>query len=134
MEDKINFVDYRLLSVHFELNRNFEPGPDIQVNTTLTMNHDYLEDKNSLRLFMKVEISGEASPLNVFVEMGSLFQFDKKPAALELSKIAEINCAAIVFPFAREVVADLTRRAGLLPFLIPPINFIELYKSNHSGE
>jgi preprotein translocase subunit SecB len=132
--DKFSFQDYRLLSVHFDLNRNFEPGPDIQVNSTLSLTHDYIDDQNSLRLFMKVEVSGEAAPLNISVEMGSLFQFEKKPAADKLSKIAEINCAAMVFPFIREVIADLTRRSGLPPFLIPPFNFIELHKSNHEGE
>ena len=132
--DKFSFQDYRLLSAHFDLNRNFEPGPDIQVNTSLTLTHDYIDEQNSLRLFMKVEVSGDAAPLNILVEMGSLFQFEKKPAADKLSKIAEVNCAAMVFPFVREVIADLTRRSGLPPFLIPPFNFVEFHKNNHEGE
>lgn len=132
--DTFSFQDYRLLSAHFDLNRNFEAGPDIQVNTNLSLTHDYIDEQNSLRLFMKVEVSGEASPLNISVEIGSLFHFEKKPAADKLSKLAEINCAAMVFPFVREVIADLTRRSGLPPFLIPPINFIEFHKNNHDGE
>ncbi len=132
--DTFSFQDYRLLSVHFDLNRNFEQGPDIELNTSLSLNHDYIDEQNSLRLFMKVEVSGESAPLNISVEMGSLFQFEKKPAAGKLSKIAEINCAAMVFPFVREVIADLTRRSGLPPFLIPPFNFVELHKSNHESE
>ena len=132
--DKFNFQDCRLLSAHFDMNRNFEPGPDIQVNTSLSLTHDYIDEQNSLRLFMKVGMSGESAPINISVEMGSLFQFEKKPAADKIGKIAEINCAAILFPFAREVIADLTRRSGLPSFLLPPVNFAELYKSNHESE
>jgi preprotein translocase subunit SecB len=86
-------------------------------------------------LFLKVEVSGESAPINVFsIEMGGRFQVKEKPAAEKIGEIAEINCAAIVFPFAREVIADLTRRSGLPPFLLPPINFVEFYKTNHAGQ
>ena len=132
--DKFDFQDYSLLSAHFDVNRNFKPGPDVQVNTSLSLTHDYIDDQNSLRLFMKVDVSGESGPLNISVEMGSLFKFEKKPSTDKLAKIAEINCASILFPFVREVVADLTRRAGLHPFLIPPVNFVALHENNHVGE
>jgi len=131
---KFDIQDYSLLSVHFDVNRDFKPGPDVQVNTSLSLTHDYIDDQNSLRLFMKVDVSGESGPLNISVEMGSLFKFEKKPATDKLAKIAEINCASILFPFVRETIADLTRRSGLPPFLLPPINFVELYKNNHAGE
>ena len=131
---KFEFKDCSLLSAHYDLNRNFVPGPDIQVNTSISLTHDYLDDKNSLRLFLKAEVSGESAPLNISVEMGSLFTFEKKPKADKIGEIAEINCASILFPFAREVIADLTRRSGLQPFLLPPVNFVELYKNNHAGE
>jgi preprotein translocase subunit SecB len=128
------FQDYSLLSAHFDLNRDFKPGPDVEINTSLALTHDYMDDQNRLRLFMKVEVTGETAPLNISIEMGSLFIFEKKPAPYELTRVAEINCASILFPFAREVIADLTRRAGLAPFLIPPVNFVEFYKNNHVDE
>lgn len=130
---QFDFKDCRLLSAHFDVNRTFEPGPDVQVVTNITISHDYSDELNSLRLFLKVDVSGESAPINVSIEMGGIFQFKEKPAAEKIGEIAEINCAAIVFPFAREVIADLTRRSGLPPFLLPPINFVEFYKSNHAG-
>lgn len=131
---KFDFQDYRLLSAHFDLNRNFEPGPDMQVNTNLSFTHDYLDDLNTLRLFMKVEVTGESAPLQVAVEVGGMFIFSKKPVENKMAEIAEINCASILFPFVRETIADLTRRSGLPPFLLPPINFVEFYKNNHAEE
>lgn len=131
---QFDFQDCRLLSAHFDMNRNFEAGPDVQVVTNLSISHNYIDELNSLRLFLKVEVSGESAPLKVSIEMGSMFQFKEKPVEEKIGEIAEINCAAIVFPFAREVIADLTRRSGLPPFLLPPVNFVEFYKNNHAGE
>ena len=130
---QFDFKDCRLLSAHFDLNRNFESGPDVQVDTKISLSHNYLDDSKSLRLFLKVDVSGESAPINVSIEMGSMFQFKEKPEAEKITEIAEINCAAIVFPFVREVIADLTRRSGLPPFLLPPINFVEFYKNNHGA-
>ncbi|MBW1706391.1 MAG: protein-export chaperone SecB, partial [Deltaproteobacteria bacterium] len=46
----------------------------------------------------------------------------------DVEPIAKINCPAILFPFLRECVADITRRAGFNPLILPPINFVELAK------
>jgi preprotein translocase subunit SecB len=38
-----------------------------------------------------------------------------------------INCPSLVFPFARRLVADLTREGGFPPLLLDPIDFGGLY-------
>ena len=134
----IDFRDCRLLTVHFDLNRNFAPGPEVQLNTNLVLSHVFFDDeqgKPCLRLFLKLSLQGESAPLSAEVELGGLFGVSQKPEnTTDATKLAEINCAAILFPYLRETVADLTRRAGLAPLHLPPINFVEFYKQNHPGE
>lgn len=134
----IDFRDCRLLTVHFELNRNFVPGPEVQLKPNLSLSHSFLEDEQQqfcLRLFLKLSLQDESAPLNLEVEVGGLFGVSSKPEdVIEATKLAEINCAAIIFPYLRETVADLTRRAGLAPLHLPPINFVEFYKQNHPDE
>jgi preprotein translocase subunit SecB len=131
----IDFRDCRLLTAHFELNREFEPGPDVQLATNLTLTHTYFDDEEGnpcLRLFVKFLLYGDGAPLRAEIELGGVFGVSRKPAdVVEATKIAEINGAAILFPYLRETVADLTRRSGLAPLHLPPINFVELYKQNH---
>ncbi len=43
-----------------------------------------------------------------------------------IERIGTIHGPAILFPFIREHVADLTRRAGLNAFIINPVNFVAL--------
>lgn len=38
-----------------------------------------------------------------------------------------INCPALLFPFARRLVADLTREGGFPPLLLDPIDFASLF-------
>ena len=44
-----------------------------------------------------------------------------------LELIASVTCPNILFPYAREVVSDLSVRAGFPPVLLNPINFEALY-------
>jgi preprotein translocase subunit SecB len=39
-----------------------------------------------------------------------------------------IECPALLFPFARRLVADMTREGGFPPLLLDPIDFASLYR------
>jgi preprotein translocase subunit SecB len=38
-----------------------------------------------------------------------------------------IHCPALLFPFLRRIVADLTREGGFPPLLLDPVDFAGLY-------
>ena len=135
MENSIyefGFSDFRLLSIHFELkdSEGFKLTKNIEVSTTLSLKHDFFTDEKKLRLLMKMEICGKKLPFYICVEAAGLFSFTNQtkdiPASV-LDKIASINCAAIIFPYLREAVADIIRRSGLPQLNLPPVNFVELY-------
>jgi preprotein translocase subunit SecB len=130
-----NIQDTRLMSAHFDVNRSFEPGPDVKVEVKITVNHTWHWDTKILQVSDVVDVSGNEAPFNLLVEYGGIFLFENglsDPDAI--IRIAEINCAAILFPFAREAVAEITRRAGIGPMMLQPVNFIELYNANHSQQ
>lgn len=45
----------------------------------------------------------------------------------EFEKTLLIDCPTILFPFARRIMAEITREGGFLPLMIDPIDFEELY-------
>lgn len=127
-----NIQDTRLLSAHFDVNRSFEPGPDVKVEVKITINHTWHEDSKILQVSDVVEVSGNEAPFNLMVEYAGIFLFEDVLSDPDvITRIAEINCASILFPFAREAVAEITRRAGIGPMLLQPVNFVELFKTNH---
>ena len=44
------------------------------------------------------------------------------------SRCSAIHCPTVLFPYARETVADATMRAGFPPVHLAPINFDALYQ------
>ena len=46
----------------------------------------------------------------------------------QLQPVLAIHCPAVLFPYARETVADATMRAGFPPVHLAPINFEALYQ------
>lgn len=45
----------------------------------------------------------------------------------ELEPLLGIYCPNILFPYAREVVSDLSLKGGFMPMLLPPVNFEAIY-------
>jgi preprotein translocase subunit SecB len=41
-----------------------------------------------------------------------------------------IECPRLLFPFARQIVADATRNGGFPPLMIDPIDFVALFQQN----
>lgn len=124
--------DCKLLSAIFDINKIFPPDTQINIAINLVMDHTYNDAESTLNLIMSLNVTGEEVGMNISIKYGGVFKFKKKPEPEEhLSKTAEITCASILFPFLRETVADLTRRAGLTPLLLKPVNFISFYENGH---
>jgi preprotein translocase subunit SecB len=46
----------------------------------------------------------------------------------QLEPILFIEAPRLLFPFARAIIADLTRDGGYTPLMLNPIDFVELYR------
>ena len=47
----------------------------------------------------------------------------------QVHPVLMIECPRLLFPFARNIVADLTRDGGFPPLMIQPLDFVALYRS-----
>ena len=45
----------------------------------------------------------------------------------EMEAVLAVMCPNILFPYLREVVSDMSVRAGFAPTLLTPVNFESLY-------
>jgi preprotein translocase subunit SecB len=39
-----------------------------------------------------------------------------------------VHCATLLFPFARQIIAEMTRNGGYPPLLLNPVDFNALYQ------
>lgn len=128
---QFDLVDARLVAVNFQIKTVDENVENTSIDTKFTVDHATLED-NDLRVGITVNIAGDNSPFMIDATFGGVFRFKTPIAdAQQIQYISEINCASILFPFLREVVAEITRRGGFAPLLLPPINFMDIYSKNH---
>lgn len=70
---------------------------------------------------------GEVTSFVIELSYGGLFRIENVPPEV-LQPVLLIECPRILFPFARRVIADVTRDGGFAPLLIDPIDFAGLYR------
>jgi preprotein translocase subunit SecB len=70
---------------------------------------------------------GEKVMFLIEAKQAGIFQARNIPAA-ELEPVLAVMCPNILFPYLREVVSDMSVRAGFAPVLLNPINFEVLYQ------
>jgi len=132
MPVRFRIEDIRLLKVGFShdpSSEKFEKGEEDEgMSVKIEIGCQSKYDKKARRLRVDLELSSkDPSPSFRFsVGVGGVFALDGDPTEEELSRIRNVNCPAILFPYVREEVADLTRRAGLKPLHLPPANFLEI--------
>ncbi len=62
-----------------------------------------------------------------------LFEFSDVPDDAALERLVLVDCAYLLFPFARRVIADITRDGGFPPLQLDPIDFDSLYQQNSNN-
>jgi len=128
----ITLHEIRLLKSNFLINDGIlEEGKEYSIQRELTISISSDDDLKTLKVELRVRNKNEDSPFYFDISYQGFFQLEgtKQPARDEIDKIGAINCAGIIFPYVREHLADLTRRAGLPPFHLPPVNFVKEYKA-----
>ncbi len=45
-----------------------------------------------------------------------------------------VECPRILFPFARNILADITRDGGFPPVMLQPVDFVALWQSRRGGQ
>ena len=129
----MQLIDIHLLKIDFSLNKDFKvdgENKEVTFNPTIGSRYDFKNDTNELVVFIRLSQKNGDVPYFFEVEVGGLFKFKETPDPKILETFSTINCPAIVFPYIRETVADITRRAGFPSLHVGPINFIELAKRN----
>jgi len=105
--------------------RQWQPTLDVQVNTEAKpLEGDTLQVVLSLTVTAKL---GEDVAFLVEAQQAGIFTVRGFTQAEEQAAVVAAYCPNLLFPFARETIADLVQRAGFPQLLLQPINFDALY-------
>ncbi|MBH0237720.1 protein-export chaperone SecB [Methylobrevis albus] len=107
--------------------RQRDKAPTINVNVNvLPKPRGPGEYEVSLKLEAKA-LYGDEVLFAVDLTYGGVFRINNVPEQ-HVHPFVMIECPRILFPFARQIIADATGSGGFLPLLIEPIDFVSLYQ------
>ncbi|MFZ2103523.1 MAG: protein-export chaperone SecB [Oricola sp.] len=110
-----------------------ENTPAININVNVVANPLSESDYDvNLTLTAKAE-DGGAVLFNVELVYGGVFRVANFPQEHVLP-VLFIECPRLLFPFARQIVADCTRNGGYPPLMIDPIDFAQMFQRRMAEE
>lgn len=106
-------------------NRDQAPGININVNVNANPLSDAEFDVN---LTLSARAGSEKDVLfNVELVYGGVFRIAGFPQE-HMLPLLFIECPRLLFPFARQIIADATRNGGFPPLMLDPIDFAQMFQ------
>lgn len=87
---------------------------------------------NDYEIVLRIDARGEAGGSQLFIvelAYGGLFRTEGEIPQDHLQALLMIEAPRLLFPFARNVIASVTRDGGLPPLMISPIDFVQLFRN-----
>ena len=96
---------------------------DLEINTNVTVNNQTITVLEKVSIIQK---AGDIEQVKINVSMVGVFERVGETLLGNLDEFGKINGAAIIFPYIREHVTDLSLRANIIPIILPPVNFMKV--------
>ncbi|RFC68488.1 MULTISPECIES: protein-export chaperone SecB [Mesorhizobium] len=100
---------------------NISIGVNVNANPLSDTEFDVL-----LSLNAKAQIDNDIL-FNVEMLYGGVFHVENFPQE-HMLPILFIECPRLLFPFARQIIADATRNGGFPPLMLDPIDFVQMFQ------
>jgi preprotein translocase subunit SecB len=104
-----------------------DKAPKLDVNVNLNVRS---QTQTDFEVELKLEARaarGDDTLFIVEVIYAGLFQIRNVPTE-HVQPLLLVECPRLLFPFARQIVADATRQGGFPPLMIDPVDFTALYR------
>jgi preprotein translocase subunit SecB len=105
--------------INISVNVNANPLSDTDFDVVLSLNAEATDED-------KVVFAAE-------LIYGGVFRITGFPQE-HMLPLLFIECPRLLFPFARQIVADVTRNGGFPPLMIDPIDFAQMFSQRMAEE
>ncbi len=107
--------------------RGRDSAPSIAINVNVTANP--ISDREfDVNLTLTAKASFEKDVLfNVELVYGGVFRIEGFPQE-HMLPLLFIECPRLLFPFARQIIAESTRNGGFPPLMLDPIDFAQMFQ------
>lgn len=125
----IKDLSFENLSGHAALEA-VQHNPDVKIEVSANA-RPLDDDRHEVNLFFRAEAILESGETLFIAELtyAGAFRVGNVPQHV-IPQLLLINGAFLLFPFARSVLAQVTREGGFPPLMIDPMDFAALYEQN----
>ena len=111
--------------------REQAPGINISVNVAA---NPLSEKEFDVNITLNAKAGFDKDVLfNVELVYGGVFRIDGFPQE-HMLPILFIECPRLLFPFARQIIADATHNGGFPPLMLDPIDFAQMFQQKIAEE
>jgi len=106
-----------------------EGEPDVDMNVQIGINP---QPDDIFEVTLAVDGKASRGDTDLFVielHYSGLFHLSNVPAEHK-DAVLYVHCATLLFPFARQIVAETTRNGGYPPLLLSPMDFTALFQQH----
>ena len=108
-----------------------EQNPPININVNVSA-RQLGQTEVEVTLTMEAKAgTGTDVLFNVEIAYSGVFRIQNVPQE-HMQPFVMIECPRLLFPFARQIVADATRNGGFPPLMIDPIDFVALFHQSQN--
>lgn len=126
---KVELLNFNIVDLSFQVNPSCKEEKSVKVALDFSVGSNFNKSKNELEVILGVVYNQKNTPFSFKALCRGIFKLSENPSKDELERLSNINCPAIIFPFLRETIADITRRAGFPSLYLPVTNFVNLRKT-----
>jgi preprotein translocase subunit SecB len=118
--------------IDFRRTGSFDPDNPPKPNVNIKLKGKTI-DRTKVYSYVNIAVTfqeeGKARPFFLNLILRGLFASEKPLNRSHLKRFAETNTLIVLIPWARELVATLTRQMGLPPLMLPLINVEQTMKA-----
>lgn len=93
---------------------------DMNINTEVGVEDNVISVAETVTVIQKCD---EIEQVKIKVKMVGIFESVGKSQLNDFDAFGRINGAAIIFPYIREHITNLTLKSGIPAIILPPVNF-----------
>ncbi len=93
----------------------------------------HVDGNGIFEVSLKLSAKAHAGDTVLFItelDYAGLFQLQSLPDK-QVEPMLLIECPRLLFPFARRIIAEITREGGFPPLLLDPVDFVQLYQAQY---
>ena len=116
--------------------RSLNPGPqqpDIKIQ--INVNGTPLSETD-VEVVLKLDGTAQSGGMLMFsfeLAFAGVFRIQNVQQE-SLNAVVLIECPRLLFPFAREIIANAVRNGGFPPLLLDPVDFVSLYRQRMESQ